>query len=269
MSVIYYGNRDDTTDRVSNRPIEINSCGVRRDRDFCTVREKGRSDFLLIFVDEGVLEMRENDGIFDLCEGQIALIRPHFPHYYTQKSGTYYYLHFSGSAIDQLLFAVENKPFLTLELSNKQAFKTLIERLLFDFETCPKHSLCPPADLLHIFDALQNQSTAKFDDRLKDVLLYIQKNYAKPIEIKELANIANLSEGRFIKVFKKATGQTPHAYILDLRLFFAKELLINTDMTIYQIASTVGFDDAFYFSRLFKSRFKSCAREFRSNQRRI
>ena len=105
-------------------------------------------------------------------------------------------------------------------------------------------------------------------ERLREVILYLHKNYAGDIDMEKMASLVNLSVGRFIKAFKKATGHTPHAYLLNLRLFFAKELLANTDLAIYQVAAAVGIDDALYFSRIFKIRCGISPREFRNKKNR-
>ena len=223
MSEIYYGNLNDKTDKSSDKPLAINSCGICKDKEYRTLRERGRDDYLLIFMDRGTLEIRENDAVHRLLEGQIAIIPPHVPHDYTQRGGTYYYVHFSGTAAFHVLSGIGMDSFCVRDVSGAKSFKTLIERLLFDFETCPEGSLCPLGDLLHIFDAADRQSTVNCDERLREVILYLHKNYANDIDMEKMAGLVNLSVGRFIKAFKKATGNTPHAYLLNLRLHFARE----------------------------------------------
>jgi len=264
MSNIYYGNLYDKSDKSSDKPIAINSCGICKDKEFRTLRERGRDDHLLIYMADGELEICENGVVYPLLEGQIAIIPPHVPHDYTQHMGTYYYVHFSGTAVPEMLATIGVSEFCIRDVSDRNSLKNLLERLLFDFDTRPKESLYPLGDLLHIFDAINKPSTVTCDERLREIILYLHKNYANDIDLEKMASSVNLSVGRFIKAFKNSTGFTPHAYLLNLRLFFAREMLVNTDLAIYQIASAVGFDDAFYFSRLFKSKYKVSPRAFRS-----
>jgi AraC-like DNA-binding protein len=64
-----------------------------------------------------------------------------------------------------------------------------------------------------------------------------------------------LCPDHFKKLFKKETGLTPSQYLMEKRINHAKQLLENgysRFITIKQVAAQVGFDDAYYFSRVFK-----------------
>ena len=63
-----------------------------------------------------------------------------------------------------------------------------------------------------------------------------------------------LSRFHFMKVFKKATGRSPRQYLIDLRMRAAMNLLKTTDMPVQEVARQSGFDDPFYFSRIFSRR---------------
>ena len=71
-----------------------------------------------------------------------------------------------------------------------------------------------------------------------------------------------LSTGRFHHVFKDYTGMTPKEYINNIRISRAKELLVNTDMTMSEIAERTGFYDQNYFSRMFKKHTGSCPKNY-------
>jgi len=60
------------------------------------------------------------------------------------------------------------------------------------------------------------------------------------------------SKDYFRKLFKQETGVTPLEYLTNLRIEHAKGLLSNASLTIRQIAAMVGYDDPYYFSRIFK-----------------
>lgn len=61
-----------------------------------------------------------------------------------------------------------------------------------------------------------------------------------------------ISADYFRRLFKKETDRTPIAYLTDLRIGYAKKLLCDRSMAIKEIAMLAGFDDPYYFSRLFK-----------------
>ena len=89
-------------------------------------------------------------------------------------------------------------------------------------------------------------------DKIAPVLTFIRDNLHRPLSRAQLARVAGLSPTRFHYVFESEMGRAPMVYVRDLRLVQAKQLLIQTTLGIQQIAERVGFNDAYYFSRVFR-----------------
>jgi len=81
---------------------------------------------------------------------------------------------------------------------------------------------------------------------------YFSEHYNEDINIEEYALSRHVSTSWFNKSFKSAVGTTPMKYILAIRIRNAQILLETTDYNISDIASMVGYDNPFYFSRLFR-----------------
>ena len=81
---------------------------------------------------------------------------------------------------------------------------------------------------------------------------YIRANYTQNITVAQLAEKYGLSPKYFGTLFKKASGKTVGDFVLGLRIYAAKEMLLGTDMTIEEISEKIGFQNSFYFSRCFK-----------------
>jgi AraC family transcriptional regulator len=64
---------------------------------------------------------------------------------------------------------------------------------------------------------------------------------AEPLTLAQIAAEAHLSVYHFIRVFRAATGETPHRYLTKLRIERARELLADRDLTIAQVARRCGF----------------------------
>ena len=88
--------------------------------------------------------------------------------------------------------------------------------------------------------------------RLRRVQDHLAVNLAESISLADLADAAGLSRMHFAAQFRAATGCRPHDYVLQYRIEQAKQLLIGTDMTLVNVALSVGFQTQSHFSTVFK-----------------
>jgi AraC-like DNA-binding protein len=105
----------------------------------------------------------------------------------------------------------------------------------------------------------ENQSNFKFSDykKIKEIEHEITKNLSKSSpSIKEMAEKAGMSVTKFKILFRETFGETPHQYIIDKKLFFAKELLQTGQYSITEVSYKIGFTYPSGFTRLFKSKFQ-------------
>ncbi|GGL60899.1 AraC family transcriptional regulator [Sporolactobacillus putidus] len=89
-------------------------------------------------------------------------------------------------------------------------------------------------------------------NQLKSVISFMNENFQKSMTVAELADQALMSEAHFCRTFKKIYGETVVNYINLLRVDKAVDLLQSGSLSITEIAMAVGFNDANYFSRVFK-----------------
>lgn len=81
---------------------------------------------------------------------------------------------------------------------------------------------------------------------------YIDTHYDKDIDVTSLADMCGYSQYHFIREFKKILNVTPYRYIISRKLFYAKKMLKESDLDVYQIAMTVGFKSLSNFCKVFK-----------------
>jgi AraC-like DNA-binding protein len=72
------------------------------------------------------------------------------------------------------------------------------------------------------------------------------------VRVTELANLVGLSEFHFIRAFKQSVGHSPYQYVLSKRTSAAKEMLLNRDLSVADVALAVGFSDAPQLNRVFR-----------------
>jgi len=92
---------------------------------------------------------------------------------------------------------------------------------------------------------------------------YMRAHLSEELDLKLLAETACLSPAHFSRVFKKATGLSPIAYLTKLRLDRATQLLSTTHQSITEISMDCGFQDPAYFARVFKKTYRESPRNYR------
>ncbi|MCS7460053.1 AraC family transcriptional regulator [Paenibacillus doosanensis] len=121
--------------------------------------------------------------------------------------------------------------------------------------------------LEEIFVCVRNQSSDGEQALFEQISNYIHEHYMDALTVRALAEQNDINENRLFYVFKKYAGMGPGNYLMAYRLNQAKDGLLATDAPIGEVANSVGYADALYFSRLFKKQFGVSPGEFRSHFR--
>lgn len=115
--------------------------------------------------------------------------------------------------------------------------------------------------------ALREESEPIDTVRIRRVLEYIHEDPCRPLPLEALLQRAGVRKTAFLQSFRRVTGTTPLQYIQNLRLEYACDLLIETDLPVAQAAERCGFSDPFYFSRCFRKRYGVGPRQWRSGRK--
>ena len=102
-----------------------------------------------------------------------------------------------------------------------------------------------------------NSPAVSFDSNDKSVIVstlvsFLNENYMRPVSLETISKSIYLSPTYVSKVFKEETGETPINYMIKLRLSKAREMLLEGGHSIKEVARSVGYEDVYYFSKLFK-----------------
>lgn len=88
---------------------------------------------------------------------------------------------------------------------------------------------------------------------VQQITRYMEEHYREKISLDQIAENMYLSSYYISKIFKSETGDTPINYLISLRMEKAREILEkNPEISIQVVASRVGYEDAYHFSKLFK-----------------
>src|SRR6476661_7773985 len=102
---------------------------------------------------------------------------------------------------------------------------------------------------------------------MRRVREYVEAHLGENIDLLMLAGVAGLSVHHFARQFKQSAGVTPHVYLTQKRVERAQEMLVQTNLSLAEIAFAVGFFDQGHLARHFRHMLGTTPREFRWSQR--
>ena len=119
----------------------------------------------------------------------------------------------------------------------------------------------------HERPALSDGENSRMEKYVDFALEYIHRNFAGPITVGELTRLLGISQPYLFRIFRAATGKSPKQYLGDYRLLQAKKLLTETELSITEVASSVGYGDSLTFSRFFSQREGVCPQQYRKSKK--
>ena len=120
-------------------------------------------------------------------------------------------------------------------------------------------------DIVCSWDEWANQKDAHIGKRnIARVIDYIHANTDANVSLVAMAQIARVSPSHFVLLFAKATGLTPHQYVLRARIDRAKLYLKDEELGIAEVSRLTGFRTQEHFTKVFRRIVGVTPREFRS-----
>lgn len=121
--------------------------------------------------------------------------------------------------------------------------------------------------LIHMYQRieewLKDERSNRYGKDITEIINFVENNYTQKITLKMLATQFGINESYLSRMFKKQTGKNLIYYVNEKKMYKARELLGNSHIMIKEAAYAVGYDDQFYFNKLFKRFFHVSPTEFR------
>lgn len=218
---------------------------------------------------KGYLDYR--DKHYEILPGNCMLLNCYDKQvYYADKNLGWHFkwLHFFGCSSKGYFDLIYDKIGPVIDLGdcdflyeNLDSMMNQIQNRDIDFEI--NASIIIHKFLSHILLFQQQNNERNTKSNIMNVINYIEENFAKNITHTQMAIVASYSEFYLYRIFKIATGFSPHEYLVKYRLNKAKYLLKSTDFSIEQIASMVGFENSSHFITSFKNNLKITPKKYR------
>lgn len=244
-------------------------------REWSTQRNNGRADYQLIYLLRGHMRVTLNGVTRVIKSGSVLLYKPGQPQIYTYMNDVpceVYWVHFYGTLIPQTLKELELDSLTCADVGTNYRISQLINEVLIDLINEKFGAFYANAGRLMLilsevaFSLKKNSDAEISTERFNNVLLQMH-DIASNLSLKDLAEANNLSVSRFSHLFTQTFGMSPHSYRMKIKIDRAKYLLSENDYSVKEIAEMLGFDDQFYFSRLFKKNTGVSPQAFRNMQK--
>lgn len=227
-------------------------------------REK-HDDWLILYCIEGKASVKIKRKTYSVTPGDLVVLPKGLPHSYCADKvdpWTIYWVHFKGkkaSAYMDNIGSIEDGPVFRIGTRIKliSNFRELIDI------GSTENGYSVPAFLYaaNLFKQMLSYITlVKHETRrhqigkfnLEQIHLLMEKLIDNHLTLDDLAAYTNVSKYHFAKKYKQMTGYTPIAHFIDLKMKRASYLLDMGNKTISEISYTLGYDDPYYFSRIYK-----------------
>lgn len=224
--------------------------------DYETKRESLKL-FLFIFVKRGKMEICYKNEWFVAEKNDLVFLDCYSPHLFRSlEEDTYIeWIHFDGRGSREYFDLLYKKGGCVFQLDNnywgitKQMTKIL--NMMKNEQVNEHASALAIHQILCELIKISNQHQ-KFADVIKKAISFIEDNYKNDITLLDIAKYVNLSPYHFSRLFKEQTNYTPHQFLLNYRINYAKNLLYNSDLSIVEIAYRCGFNSDSHFVTTFK-----------------
>ena len=252
---------------------------------------------LFLYVTKGSFNMRIADDIYTVSEGDVLVIPAKTVYQPLESDGcSYYFLHFTESVIDSTPSSNIGKSLIRFaELENSgysynyygSVYNSVVEipihikhnqfnihykindvinrAAVLNYWQNNNEKLLLDNIMRELLILVSNALNSKHptNSTLQKILLYINKNYTEPITLTSLSDTFEISTSYITKLFHNFLGKSTVSYINDLRLMQACEYLISSNLTIGEISDRIGFENHYYFDRLFKKKYNITPKDFR------
>ena len=222
------------------------------------------TEYQIIYITKGRGVFESNHRTHVVVPGSIMIVFPGVPHFYKPEyevGWSEYWVGFKGPHVDTLCqqgFLSPRKPLYEVGLQNSLlAIYTQIlelvqnQRPLFQVRAS-SHVLTLIAEILaHERKNVQYTHSEQLVERAKFLM---EENIYSEINLNGIGEVLGVSTSHLNAVFKSYTSMTPYQYFISIKIRKAKELLEAGSLAIKEVAFRLGFDDQYYFSRLFKKK---------------
>jgi len=236
----------------------------------------------MVFVLSGTCRYKINEITYSVGEGDIVICNPwafHNKVVAENEEVTEFHCAFTDISVKNLpkdfILGVSESPIIKQNEYSKDLMQCCNDIILAQEKHEPDYELVIKAAVMRLIaiflKATSGWQSTDIDDTedisdfansglethdktniVNNIALYIDKNFMKDLSLNKISKNMYLSPTYLSKIFKEEKGDSPINYLIKTRLSKARDLLETGEFSVKAAAKSVGYDDAYYFSKLFK-----------------
>lgn len=223
-------------------------------------RKSGSSQYILIYCMEGSGSIYLHSTEYRLSPNMYFIIPRNVPHRYASSEDdpwSIYWVHFNGELADSLyLRELENGRVKAKPIGYNEARIELFDQIYttLEYSYDEREMEMMNLNLQHLISSfIYNKDTKPpADNNVANSIAYMKTQLSKAVTIQSLAKQQDVSVSHYSSLFKAKTGSSPIQYFNQLKVQKSCQYLYFTDRSVKEISNELGFEDPYYFSRLFK-----------------
>lgn len=250
---IEFGRNTVSSDQSVSIPLYVNNCGYNQKTgtELQVNRKQGRKDYQFLYIADGTMECF-NGQPMQCTAGDVILFRPGQPQIYHAAYGhtvSFFWFHCSGTLMEPMLSSLGLQEFC-YHTEGFFEFPTICRQMIRECHSPKPNETLISSLAATLIATIPNRLNDGYHNRFRPVLEAMHEE--APRTVSEYAAMANLSPYHFIRMFRESFHTTPHAYVRQQALEKAERLLLESTLSIGEIAVLCHFSDPLYFSRVFQ-----------------
>jgi len=241
------------------------------------------SQYVLMYCVEGEGWFEVDNQVQKVVANQVFVLPKARAHSYGSKSKnpwTIYWIHFDGEKAAFFANGLEKPLLISPEKDSRMEDRFKLFEEIFstlkngygknnlEFSITALFYFLGSLKYLSTYRACNNlQQPAQQRDVADEAIHYMRENVRKKLTLKEISEYVGFSASHFSGLFQRKTGHSPLNYLIHLKIQEACHYLDFSDMKINQICMLVGFEDPFYFSRIFTKTMGSSPSDYRKKKK--
>lgn len=238
-------------------PFYLSGVGISAP-EFHTVRENGLISHQILFTLEGEGLLKIDGKSFVMKPDSVFYVASGIPHEYYPLDGKWgtCWVVFRGDNLPALMKRLGFPDYICKRTPAVHRVRQMFERIKLAAKDSvngdERCSLLVYEYIMLVRRLLLLEEDLDSGGVIDDALRYLEENYSRDITLQTLAEMSQISEQHFCRLFKQKMGMRPMEYLARKRILEAKVLLHDTEESVEKIGKLVGYDNPTYFGMVFR-----------------